>query len=287
MSKICAIFPAKGKIATSFVLTPTQTDNWSEILMYANKNLAEAKDGKYSIFLSDGFNGFSFGQSLNPIIIDIEQYTRISKKCERLFGTDEFKKFENSDEDTLVFSQEVKEFLSVTMLSIASSDCYLYTSVADKEKSKIAEKILYEKIGLKFGGEKSDSSLRYDKNRNIFFNDYLNKAASGSEMIVLHDGIDSNYKENVLSLCPINPVMLTIDEYKDLSNRCDAIFERDTFKTFENTNTSGIVFDEETRKYVGYAALTIGFKKWFETISERERKILERRKKNLWEKLKN
>ena len=255
--------------------------------MYANKNLAEAKDGKCSIFLSDGFNGFSFGQSLNPIIIDIEQYTRISKKCERLFGTDEFKKFENSDEDTLVFSQEVKTYLGVTMLAITSSDCYLYTSVADKEKSKIAEKILYEKIGLKFGGEKSDSSLGYDKNRNIFFNDYLNKAASGSEMIVLHDGIDSNYKENVLSLCPINPVMLTIDEYKDLSNRCDAIFERDTFKTFENTNTSGIVFDEETRKYVGYAALTIGFKKWFETISERERKILEKRKKNLWEKLKN
>lgn len=254
---------------------------WSRqfsFFMYLNKNLNEAKDGKYSIFLSNGFNGFSFGQSLNPIIISIKQYNHISKRCEHLFGTDEFKEFENSSEDTLVFSQAVKEFLCVKMLSIAPSDCYLCTSVADKEKSKIAEKNLYEKIGLEFDGEKSDSSLRYDKNRNVFFNDYLRKAVSGSELIVLNDGIDSVYKGNVLLCYPVNPVILTIDEYKDLSNKCDAIFGSDTFKTFENTNRSGIVFDEETRKYVGYAALTIGFKKWFETISENERKTLEKRK---------
>ncbi len=116
----------------------------------------------------------------------------------------------------------------------------------------------------------------------FFFNDYLRKAASGSELIVLNDGIDSVYKGNVLLWYPVNPVVLTIDEYKDLSNKYDATFGSDTFKTFENTNSSGIVFDEETRKYVGYAALNIGFKKWFETISENERKTLEKRKKKLF-----
>lgn len=253
--------------------------------MYLNKNLNEAKDGKYSIFLSNGFNGFSFGQSLNPIIISIKQYDCISKKCEHLFGTDEFKKFENSSEDTLVFSQAVKEFLCVEMLSIAPSNCYLYTSVADKERSKIAAKNLYEKIGLEFDGEKSAPSLRYDKNKNVFFNDYLNKAADESELIVLNDGIDSVYKGNVLLRYPVNPVILTIDEYKDLSNRCDTIFRTDQFKAFENSNTSSIVFDEKIRDYVGYSALTIGFKKWFATVSENERKTLEKRKKNFKKKL--
>lgn len=253
--------------------------------MYVNKNLHEVKDGKCSIFLSNGFNGFSFGQSLNPIIISIKQYNRISKKCENLFGTDEFKKFENSNENVLVFSQKVKEYLGVMMLAVKPSDCYLYTSIADKEKSKIAEKKLYEKIGLKFDDEKSDFSLRYDKNRNVFFNDFLNKAASGSELIILNDGIDSTYKENVLSLCPINPVILTIDEYKDLSDECDAISGINTFKTFENSNKSSIVFDRRTKNYLGYSALSIGFKKWFETISESEREKLEKHKANLLKKL--
>lgn len=255
--------------------------------MYLNKNLNEAKDGKYSIFLSNGFNGFSFGQSLNPIIINIKQYNHISKKCEQLFGTEEFKKFENSNEDTLVFSQAVKEYLCMEMLAIAPSDCYLYTSAADKEKSKISEKKLYEKIGLKFDNEKSNSYIGAMKSEMPFFNDYLNKAANESELIVLNDGIDSVYKGDVLLRYPVNPVILTIDEYKDLSNRCDKICKTDQLKTLENSNTSSIVFDEKTRDYVGYSALTIGFKKWFKTISKSEKKTIEKRKKNFKKKLKN
>lgn len=246
--------------------------------MYLNKNLCEVNNGKCSIFLSDGFNGFSFGQSLNPIVIDIRQYSVISKKCGQLFGTDEFEKFENSDEYVLVFSQEVKDYLGVKMLAIAPNDCYLYTSKADKEKSEIAEKKLREKIGLQYDGKKTDSSTRHTEIK-TFFNDYLNKAARGDELIVLNDGIDSILKGNVLLLYPVNPVILTIEEYKDLSSRCDKIFGNDTFKTFENSNTSSIVFYGEIRNYLGHSALSIGFKKWFETISEGEKKEFEERNK--------
>lgn len=251
--------------------------------MYVNKNLHEVKDGKCSIFLSNGFNGFSFGQSLNPIIISIKQYNRISKKCEHLFGTDEFKKFENSDEDVLVFSQKVKEYLGVMMLAIEPSDCYQYTSIADKEKIKIVEEKLYEKIGLKFDSKKTDSSLRDEKK--LFFNEHLNKAATGSRLIVLNDGIDSTYKENILCFFPINPVILTIDEYKDLSDECDAISGNNIFKTFEDSSSISIDFDNRTKDYLGYSGLFIGFKKWFETISESEREKLEQRKANLFKKL--
>ena len=104
-----------------------------------NKYLLKVINNEYVIFIHNGYSEFSYGISVNPVVLTYDEYNSLMHYLVNANYNDLVKQFEESQDYDFVIPTSIAKIIGFTLLTLSPPSCCVYTSDEQKENI-VAEK---------------------------------------------------------------------------------------------------------------------------------------------------
>lgn len=108
-----------------------------------NKYLVKVEDGEYVVFLHDGYSGFSYGISVDPLKLGYGDYKKLRNYLIKENHLDFVQTVEESTSYDFILPTDIANNLQKRMLTFSPPNCCEYSSFEVENKSiSLKEKLL-------------------------------------------------------------------------------------------------------------------------------------------------
>lgn len=111
-----------------------------------NKYLLKAMNNEYVIFLHNGYAEFSYGVSVNPIMLSFHEYNTLMGFITKSNFKEIVTKFENSQNYDFKIPECIAKKIVFFILTLSPPLCFVYTSEDDRIKANDKKKKLIKII---------------------------------------------------------------------------------------------------------------------------------------------
>lgn len=104
-----------------------------------NKYLLKVLNKEYVVFLHNGYSEFSYGVSVNPLVLSYEEYRLLMNYIAKSHLDSLVKNFEESQDYDFLIPSSISKTIGFSILTLSPPSCCVYTSEKE-EVNIVAEK---------------------------------------------------------------------------------------------------------------------------------------------------
>ncbi|MCR5318496.1 MAG: hypothetical protein K6E22_09740 [Treponema sp.] len=111
-----------------------------------NKYILKVMNNEYVVFVHNGYSEFSYGVSINPIVLSFKEYKLLMDYIAKSNFKDFVMEFENSQSYDFIIPASIAKVIGKSIVTLSPPSCCVYNSKEDEaaineEKKKFLKKV--------------------------------------------------------------------------------------------------------------------------------------------------